>query len=87
MALFFPSIEQINKFKVPPTEGERALLTFLGNTLDDSFEVYFNPYMNGDRPDVVILRKNYGVPLLSLRICKGDMTKIEKIRDRLSLIS
>lgn len=67
MALFYPTIEKINQFKVPPTDGERALLGFLERTLDDSFEVYFNPYLNGDRPDVIIMRKDYGVMVIEVK--------------------
>lgn len=67
MASFFPSIEQINNFKVPPTDGELTLLTFLGNTLDDSYEVYFNPYLNGDRPDVLIMREGNGVMIIEVK--------------------
>ena len=59
MALFYPTIERIITMKVPPTEGELFLLRFLKEALDDSFEVYFNPYMNGDRPDIVIVRKRH----------------------------
>lgn len=67
MALFYPSLEQIERLKVPPTSGERALLDFLGRELDDSYEVYFNPYLNGDRPDVIIMRRNYGVMVIEVK--------------------
>lgn len=67
MALFYPSLSIIQKFKVPPTDGEWTLLNFLKNTLDDSFEVYFNPYLNGDRPDVLIMRKGYGVMVIEVK--------------------
>ena len=67
MAFFYPSIEKIKKFKVPPTQGELRLLDFLETTLDDSFEVYFNPYLNGDRPDVLIMRKGYGVVVIEVK--------------------
>ena len=67
MAIFYPTIEKINQFKVQPTDGERALLNFLERTLDDSFEVYFNPYLNGDRPDVLIMRKGYGVMIIEVK--------------------
>lgn len=67
MAIFIPSIEKIKKFKVPPTDGELSLLTFLERTLDNSFEVYFNPYLNGDRPDVLIMRKGYGVMVIEVK--------------------
>ena len=67
MATFYPSIETISKFKVPPTEGERSLLDFLGRVLDDSYEVYFNPYLNGDRPDVIIMREGNGVMVIEVK--------------------
>lgn len=67
MAIFYPTIGKINQFKVQPTDGERALLNFLERTLDDSFEVYFNPFLNGDRPDVLIMRKDYGVMVIEVK--------------------
>ena len=67
MAIFYPSIEKIKQFKVQPTDGERALLNFLYKVLDDSFEVFFNPYLNGDRPDVLIIRKGYGVMIIEVK--------------------
>lgn len=67
MAIFYPSIDKIKQFKVQPTEGERTLLKFLYSTLDDSFEVFFNPYLNGDRPDVLIMRKGYGVMVIEVK--------------------
>ena len=45
MATFYPSIEKIKKLKVQPTPGEMALMNFLWKVLDDSYEVYFNPYL------------------------------------------
>jgi hypothetical protein len=67
MAIFYPTIEKINQFKVQPTSGERTLLNFLERTLDDTFEVYFNPFLNGDRPDVLIMRKGYGVMIIEVK--------------------
>lgn len=67
MALFYPTIDKIKQFKVQPTDGEWALLDFLETALDDSFEVYFNPFLNGDRPDVLIMRKDYGVMVIEVK--------------------
>ncbi len=67
MVTFYPSLETIAKFKTPPTEGERTLLDFLGGVLDDSYEVYFNPYLNGDRPDVIIMREGNGVMVIEVK--------------------
>lgn len=67
MAIFYPEFEIIRNFKVKPTEGELTLLNFLASTLDDSFEVYFNPFLNGDRPDIIIMRKDYGVMIIEVK--------------------
>lgn len=67
MPTFYPSLETIAKFKVPPTDGERTLLDFLDRVLDDSYEVYFNPYLNGDRPDVLIMREGNGVLVIEVK--------------------
>ena len=67
MAKLIPTIDKIKKFTVQPEEGELYLLNFLDQVLDDSFEVYFNPYMNGDRPDVVIMKKGQGVLIIEVK--------------------
>lgn len=61
MALLFPSFEEINRMNPESTEGELCLLKFLYYELDDSYEVYFQPLLNGDNPDIIIMRKNSGV--------------------------
>ena len=33
MAIFYPSLDKIKRFKVQPTEGESTLLKFLAATL------------------------------------------------------
>ena len=80
MAIFYPTIEKIKQFKVPPTDGERALLGFLERTLDDSFEVYFNPFLNGDRPDVLIMRKGYGVMVIEVKDWNLDNFQLNEKR-------
>lgn len=77
MAIFYPSIEKINQFKVQPTDGERSLLNFLERTLDDSFEIYFNPFLNGDRPDIIIMRKGYGVMVIEVKDWNLDNFRLE----------
>lgn len=67
MAIFYPSINKINKFRVPPTDGEWTLINFLKDILDDTFEVYFNPFLNGDRPDIIIMKKGQGVLIIEVK--------------------
>lgn len=67
MATLIPPYDKILSLKVKPTEGEFHLLKFLDANLDESFEVYFNPYMNGDRPDLVIMKRNQGVLIIEVK--------------------
>lgn len=67
MAIFYPSLEKIQNLTVPPEEGEWHLLNFLKDTLNDSYEVFFNPFLNGDRPDIIIMRKKYGVMIIEIK--------------------
>lgn len=80
MANFYPPIEKIRTFKVQPEIGEWALLNFLEQTLDDSYEVYFNPYMNGDRPDVVVMRKGGGVLIIEVKDWNLDAYELNEKR-------
>jgi hypothetical protein len=67
MALCFPPQDQINQFRVSLTEGEAYLLRCLQDNLDDSFEVFVQPFLNGDRPDFVIMRRGFGVIIIEVK--------------------
>lgn len=67
MAILYPNLETIINGKVKPEPGELHILKYLINNLDDTFEIYFNPMLNGDRPDVVILRKGFGVLIIEVK--------------------
>ena len=67
MAQLYPDFAQISKLKIQPTEGEHCLLTFLHQNLDNSYEIYFQPFLNGDRPDIVIMRKKSGVLVIEVK--------------------
>lgn len=67
MAKLLPTLEQVDLLKVKPTDGERKLLQFLSSTLDDTYEVFFQPYLNGDNPDIIILRENSGVMIVEVK--------------------
>ncbi|MFQ3245700.1 MAG: GTPase SAR1 family protein [Arenicella sp.] len=67
MAVIYPELENIERLKVPPTPGEWALVKFLNEALDDSYEVFFNPYLDGDRPDIVILKEYCAVFIIEVK--------------------
>ncbi|TLX72836.1 nuclease [Labilibacter sediminis] len=77
MATLIPSYEKVLTMKVKPEEGELHLLKFLDKELDSSFEVFFNPYMNGDRPDIVIMRKSYGVLVIEVKDYNLDLYELD----------
>jgi Nuclease-related domain/AAA domain len=82
MTQVFPSAAVINRL----TAGERHLLSALQGFLDDSFEVYCQPYLNGDNPDLIVVRQGYGVliievkdwRLVSYRLGRGRHWTLEK---------
>lgn len=66
MAVFFPPLEHINNLSQPLTDSERYLLFFL-RYLDDSYEIFYQSYVNGLRPDIVIMRRHHGVLIIEVK--------------------
>lgn len=77
MAKLIPSFDRIQIMKVKPTEGELHLLKMLDSLLSNDYEVYFNPYMNGDRPDVVVFHEKYGVLIIEVKDWDLDLYKLD----------
>jgi len=67
MAICYPKIEDINRIFPSTTPGELHLLNFLYENLSDDYEIYFQPYLNGDCPDIIVLRKNVGVLIIEVK--------------------
>ena len=67
MAELIPSLEKINSMKPKPTEGEYALIKKLSEELGDDYKVYYQPFLNGDRPDVIVLKKNLGILIIEVK--------------------
>lgn len=67
MAIIYPGIENIQRLKVPPTPGEWSLINYLKDYLDDTYEVFFNPYLDGDRPDIIILKEHCAAFIIEIK--------------------
>lgn len=67
MAKIIPGIDKIEISKQKPTEGELFLLNYLNKNFDSDSEVYFQPCFNGDRPDIVIIKKNVGAIIIEVK--------------------
>jgi hypothetical protein len=67
MAILHPDWTTIHKLNPAPTEGETAFLRFLESNLDDEYEIFFQPYLNGDQPDIVLMRRGGGVLVVEVK--------------------
>ena len=67
MAIIYPNIENIKRLKVKPTEGEWHLIKFLESNLDDSYEVFYTPYLDGDRPDIIIIKEHCAAFIIEIK--------------------
>ena len=78
MATIYPDWKTIHKGHQPPTEGEITFLKYLENNLDDEYEIYFQPYLNGDRPDIAVMRKGGGVLLIEVKDYNLDLYRVNE---------
>ena len=67
MAVIYPELENIQRLKVPPTPGEWDLINYLKDHLDDTYEIFFNPFLDGDRPDVIILKEHCSAFIIEVK--------------------
>lgn len=67
MAILIPERKIIEQQKVSPTAGEIALINFLEYTLNDEYEIYYQPYLNGKNPDIILMRKGGGVLIIEVK--------------------
>jgi Nuclease-related domain len=80
----FPDWEQIYNFKPPLTDGELELAKFLDKNLPATWEIYLQPYLNGDKPDLAILNPSVGVVIFEVKDWDlgSDHTKEEYFFDK-----
>jgi hypothetical protein len=62
-----PSWEQIREFKNPLTPGELRLAEYLDQVLHQEWEIFVQPFWNGDRPDLVILNPEIGLMIFEVK--------------------
>lgn len=67
MAKIYPTIENIQRLKVKPTDGERYLIDYLIKKFDDDVEIFFQPFLNGDRPDIILLKRGIGATIIEVK--------------------
>lgn len=67
MAFLYPSLESILLAQsYQPTSSELLFVDFLKNNLSDEYEIFFKPMLNGDSPDIVLLKRTAGVLIFNI---------------------
>lgn len=75
---FYPDIDTIANLKVKPTTGEYFILNFLKDNLEDDYEIYFQPMLDWDFPDIIIMRKWYWIRIIEVKDWDLSHYKIEE---------
>ncbi len=65
MAELIPSLEEIKNRNKEFINIEK-ILKKLKDELGNDYKVYYKPFLNGDRPDIIILKENLGILIISL---------------------
>lgn len=78
MNRIYPTWEQIDTLKAPLTDGEYAFAKYLDIYLPKEWEIYLQPYLNGDRPDVVLLHPSIGIVIYEVKDWNLDIYKSEQ---------
>ena len=74
----YPNWKDIEKLKDPLTDGELYFAKYLNNYLPQGWEIYIQPYLNGDRPDIVILHPKVGLMIFEIKDWNLDIYNIEE---------
>ena len=67
MGMLYPNLDEIMITKPAPTEGELFLIQKLKVLLDDSYDIFFQPFLNGDKPDIIIVKKRGGILIIEVK--------------------
>jgi hypothetical protein len=67
MAQLYPSLNVILESKQKPTEGELFLLNRIVETFAPDVKVFFQPFFNGERPDIIIIHEWKGVIIIEVK--------------------
>lgn len=62
-----PPRHVLESLKQPLTPGERRVFDLLDRELDEAWEIYLQPHLNGLRPDFVILNPNAGIVVIEVK--------------------
>lgn len=62
-----PPQNQFEKLRQPMTRGERMVFDVLDGHLEEDWEIYIQPHLNGLRPDFVLLNPKIGIVVIEVK--------------------
>ena len=62
-----PPRHSLDQLLTPLTDGERQLIHLFDKKLAVGWEIYIQPYLNGLRPDIVLLHPAVGVAVFEVK--------------------
>ncbi|WP_407356399.1 UvrD-helicase domain-containing protein [Methanolobus sp. WCC5] len=67
LASIYPGWEDIDRFHNKLTDGEYHITEYLHSNLSDEWEIYVQPFLNGSRPDIILLSHEFGVIIIEVK--------------------
>ena len=62
-----PPWDSLDRLPTPLTDGESLVTRILDQKLPEEWEIYVQPYLNGLRPDIVVLNPAVGVAVFEIK--------------------
>src|SRR4051812_34624561 len=62
-----PPRTEFHRLRTELTAGERQVLEFFDCQLDEEWEIYVQPHLNGLRPDFVLLHPRVGIAVFEVK--------------------
>lgn len=64
---FSPPKDELNKLRTELTPGEKSVCKFFNRHLDEDWDIYIQPHLNGLRPDFVLLNPKTGIAVFEVK--------------------
>ncbi len=73
MSRILPSWDEIEQFRQPLTDGEEALAKYLDDHLPPEWQIFVQPHLNGDKPDLAVLNPKVGLVFFEVKDWNPDL--------------
>lgn len=82
-----PPWDELDRLPTPLEDGERQALLAFDRKLPEQWEIYVQPYLNGLRPDIVVLNPEVGVAVFEVKDWNLAHYRVRRNRGRETLMT